>query len=215
MSGAFHVFDNREVLAGALAGAVSQALAAAVRARGQAVLAVSGGSTPALFFEKLTGADIPWSDVKVTLVDERRVPPDSPRSNARLVNETLMKNCAAAARFVPLASPADALSRLDVVVLGMGTDGHTASLFPGGDRLADALDPACRENAVAMTAPGAGEQRVTYVLRVILAARLFLHIEGEAKREAFEKAKAEGPVDDMPVRAILRSPTPVDVYWCR
>jgi 6-phosphogluconolactonase len=214
MMGAFRVFDGREALAEALAGAVSQALAAVVRARGRAVLAVSGGTTPALFFENLSQTDISWSDVDVTLVDERRVPPDSPRANARLVREKLMKNRAAAARFVPLASPADALPRLDVAVLGMGDDGHTASLFPGGDRLKDALDPACRENAVAMTAPGAGEPRVTYVLRMILAARLFLHIEGAAKRRTLDMAKAEGPVEAMPVRAILRSQTPVDVYWC-
>ncbi len=211
------IFDARETLAETLARDVAEELERAIEAKGKATLAVSGGTTPKLFFEKLSEAELPWSRVTVTLVDERQVPETSERSNARLVREHLLKNKAAAARFVPLYGNADAekAASFDVAVLGMGSDGHTASFFPGGDRLAQAIDSDSRERLIEIKAPGAGEPRITFTLPVLEAAgRLKLHIEGAEKKKVLDKALADGPETDMPVRAVLRSATPLTLYWC-
>ncbi|MBI4921201.1 MAG: 6-phosphogluconolactonase [Devosia nanyangense] len=221
-------FRDKDQLAEALADAVAGNLKAGVKARGAASLAVSGGTTPARFFKALSArADVPWEKVTVTLVDERWVDEASDRSNARLVRAGLLQGRALAATFVPLfqggAEPdagkaGVAQSRvpqpLDAAILGMGNDGHTASFFPGGDTLEEALTG--DGPVVAIRAPGAGEPRVTLTLKRLLAARaLYLHIEGEEKVETLERAAAEGPVEDMPVRAILRqTQTPLTIFWC-
>ena len=211
------IFDAREALAETLARDVAEELQRAIEAKGKATLAVSGGSTPKLFFEKLSAVDIPWARVSVTLVDERQVPEESERSNARLVRLHLLKNRAAAARFVPLVSnpEAERVPPFDVAILGMGNDGHTASFFPGGDRLAEALDRSSSRTLIEMNAPGAGEPRLTFTLPILeQAGRLALHIEGTEKQEVLKKALGEGPAEDMPVRAVLRSAAPVTLYWC-
>lgn len=211
------IFEAREALAETLARDVADELARAIEAKGRATLAVSGGTTPKLFFEKLSVIDIPWGRVSVTLVDERQVPESSERSNARLVRQHLLQNKAAAARFVPLVDNPDAenIPAFDVAVLGMGNDGHTASFFPGGDTLAEAIDAETRKRLIAITAPGAGEPRLTFTLPVLAqAGRLALHIEGAEKKQVLKQALAEGPQEDMPVRAVLRGPAPVTLYWC-
>lgn len=221
-------FAGRAELAEALAAAVAEGLKAGVEARGAASLAVSGGATPAAFFTALAAHDdVPWDRVTATLVDERWVDTGADRSNARLVQAKLLQGRAAAARFVPLyqggaqpdAGAASAAQRavpypLDVAVLGMGNDGHTASFFPGGDTLAEALT--AEGPVVALRAPGAGEPRVTLTLPVLLGARaLYLHIEGEEKAATLARALADGPVEDMPVRAVLRAASaPLTIYWC-
>lgn len=211
------IFGAREALAEALARDVAEELARAIEARGRATLAVSGGSTPKLFFEKLSRIGIPWSRVAVTLVDERQVPETSERSNARLVRQHLLQNEAAAARFVPLVDNpgAETIPAFDVAVLGMGNDGHTASFFPGGDTLAEAIDRETPKRLIAISAPGSGEPRLTFTLPVLQSAgRLALHIEGADKKQVLQRALAAGPAEEMPVRAILRSPAPVTLYWC-
>ena len=221
-------FRDKQQLAEALAEAVATNLKSGVKARGAASLAVSGGSTPARFFKALSGReDVPWDKVTVTLVDERWVDEGSDRSNGRLVKANLLQGRAAAAKFVPLyqggAEPdeyaaglaqRDVPQPLDVAILGMGNDGHTASFFPGGDTLDDALT--AEGPVIAIRAPGAGEPRVTLTLPRLLSARaLYLHIEGEEKVETLRQAEAEGPIVDMPVRAILRqNQTPLTIYWC-
>jgi 6-phosphogluconolactonase len=221
-------FPDKDRLAEALAEAIAQDLKTGVRSRGAASLAVSGGSTPARFFRALSQRDdVPWDKVFVTLVDERWVDETSDRSNARLVKANLLTGRAALARFVPLYQggidpDADKSGKglaivprpLDAAVLGMGNDGHTASFFPGGDTLREALT--AEGPVIAIRAPGAGEPRVTLTLRQLLAARaLYLHIEGEEKVETLEQAEAEGPIEAMPVRAILRqTQTPLTIYWC-
>lgn len=221
-------FRDRQQLAEALAGAVAENLKAGVKTRGVASLAVSGGTTPAAFFKALSNRqDVPWDKVTITLVDERWVDESSDRSNGRLVKANLLQGRAAAAKFVPLYQGGDAPDEaaaskaqaavpqpLDAAILGMGNDGHTASFFPGGDTLAAALS--VDGPVIAIRAPGAGEPRVTLTLKCLLSARaLYLHIEGEGKVATLQQAEAEGPIEDMPVRAILRqTQTPLTIYWC-
>lgn len=227
-----HSFTDCHALAAALAERVADRLRAGLVERDVAVLAVSGGRTPLAFFELLARAPLDWARVQITLVDERWVDEDDPRSNARLVRQHLLRDAAAAAHFVPLftgaATPeegqAEAARRVhalplpfDAVVLGMGLDGHTASLFPGGDQLAAALDPHRPAGVLPMRAPDAGEPRITLTLSTLLQTRqLFLHIEGEAKREVLAQARLGlGEAAAYPVRAVLKqSPVPVAVYWC-
>jgi 6-phosphogluconolactonase len=210
------LFADRERLAIDLANDVASALRKRVAAKRSAVLAVSGGTTPTLFFDKLARIGIPWKLVTVTLVDDRQVPETSERSNAQLVRQHLIKHQAAEARFVPLFKnpKAAALPPIDIAILGMGNDGHTASFFPGGDSLAEALDSETPLRLIEITAPGAGEPRITFAMPALLEAQtLILHIEGEEKRRVLERALENGPVEDMPIRAILRANHPLTIYW--
>jgi 6-phosphogluconolactonase len=226
-----HSFTDRPSLAAALAERVAEQLRAGIAERGRAVLAVSGGSTPGPFFDRLSQAELDWSRVEVTLVDERWVDEHNDRSNARLVRSRLLQGPAAAARLVPLyaaaetpeAAIAEVRARIaalpqpfDAVILGMGPDGHTASFFPGGDRLAEALDPRAEVAVLPMRATGAGEPRITLTLSALLDTRaLFLHIEGEPKRQLLADARlGQGAAADYPVRAVLtQSRVPLAVYW--
>ncbi|MEQ8355957.1 MAG: 6-phosphogluconolactonase [Kiloniellaceae bacterium] len=225
-----HRFDSSSALASALARAVARDLRDGLAARGAAVLAVSGGRTPERFFAALAQQPLDWEKVSVTLVDDRWVPLDSPRSNEALLRRSLLQGPAAAARLVGLVGAAaqpeaglrDVTARIaalpqpfDAVVLGMGADGHTASFFPGGDRLAEAIDPVGAAPVLPMRAAGAGEPRITLTLPLITAARaVYLHIEGAEKAEVLERALGGGPVEDMPVRAVLRAAPPPEIYWC-
>lgn len=223
-------FADKATLAKELTESVADRIRAAIAERGAASIAVSGGSTPGKFFQTLGKTkDIDWSKVVVTLVDERWVDETSDRSNALLVNEKMLQGPAASARFFPLysggAEPTDAaiaktnalMAELPqpfaAVILGMGNDGHTASFFPGGDTLDAALTAS--GPTLAIRAPGAGEPRVTFTLpRLLKTDGLYLHIEGESKAEVLDAALGDGPVEDMPIRAVLRSGAPVTVYWC-
>jgi 6-phosphogluconolactonase len=219
--------DSREAQAAALADAVAADLQAALDAKGRATLAVPGGTTPGPFLTALGGKPLDWERIAVTLTDERWVPVSSERSNQRLLAATLFRGAAAGAEFVPLygatAEPADAMGAictalerialpLDVVVLGMGEDMHTASLFPGADKLAQALaDDA--PAAMALRAPGAEEARVTLTAPVLKkAGKAYLLIQGAAKRAALEKA-AGAKLADAPVRAVLDRGGPTEAFW--
>jgi 6-phosphogluconolactonase len=211
-----HDFVNREALAQGLALAIARKLSAAITHKGKALIAVSGGTTPVLLFQHLSQQPITWENVVVTLVDERQVPEDSPRSNARLVRGNLLQAAAAAARFVPLYKNPEAakLPPFDAVILGMGTDGHTASFFPGGNTLSRAIDPHTDETLIGISAPDSGEPRLTFTLPSLLsAAYLALHIEGREKQAVLEKALASDDLLQMPVRAVLKASTPLSVYW--
>lgn len=226
-----HTFPDPATLAESLATTVAEDLRNALAVRGIASLALSGGNTPKHFLQALSRQILPWRNVVATLVDERWVPESNERSNARLLRENLLSAAAAEARFLPLyratPEPGQALpeierdlaalpSPFDALVLGMGNDGHTASFFPGGDRLADALDPATTARVLPMRAPGAGEPRITLTLPPILAARhLYLHIEGAEKRHVLDAAVAGvGEGAGYPIRDVLQhAALPVQVFY--
>lgn len=230
MTANMHAFANGAELAGKLADKVAETLSDGIAARGSASIAVSGGSTPKVFFQVLSSRTIDWGKVTITLVDERFVPADNPRSNHLLVQENLLKDKAAAATFLPLyqavASVEEAAAiatektavvsqPFDVAILGMGNDGHTASFFPGGSNLLTALDPNTPRGIITMEAEGAGEPRLTFTFSSLQDARLLvLHIEGEGKKDVLAKAEAPGEETEMPIRAMLRrAASPVEIYW--
>ncbi|QRM54269.1 6-phosphogluconolactonase [Sinorhizobium sp. BG8] len=230
MTSRFHSFSNGPALAEGLADAVAAALSKAIAERGKASLVVSGGSTPKAFFKALSTRDIAWDKVIVTLVDERFVPADNPRSNHQLVADNLLQNVAARAQFMPLyhaaATAAEAAviatretaaigCPFDVAILGMGTDGHTASFFPGGTNLAQALSAGTPRSVIEMEAEGAGEPRLTFTFSSLQdAGLLVLHIEGQGKKDVLDRANETGEETDMPIRAMLRrAETPIDIYW--
>ncbi len=221
-------FSSRDALAKALSEHAGQVLRDGILERSAASLAVSGGSTPKLLFERLSQADLPWDAVTITLCDERFVSPTSSRSNEALVRDYLLQGRAAEARFLPLfadiasveeaaLSADDAVGALplplDMAVLGMGEDGHTLSFFPDAVELEAALDPASETRVIAIHAPSAGEPRLTLTLPLISEARnVVLHIEGAAKRAAFERAMT-GP-ERLPIRRVLESVArPPIVFW--
>lgn len=222
-------YATPDLLAEALAQYVSAALTNRLLRDGTATLAVSGGQTPVRFLQALSQHPIDWRAVTVTLVDDRWVPESSPRSNAAMVRDNLFRGPAAAARFIPLvndmATPEASRDAVDakikdlalpfaVVVLGMGTDGHTASFFPGDDHLISALAPTNGESVAIVRCEAAAEPRVTLTLPTLLEAdTIALHIEGLAKREVLDAALRGGPITAMPIRAILaRNPAP-KIFW--
>jgi len=226
----FNTFENGAALAEALAERVAGALTEAIAARGHAAIAVSGGSTPKAFFKALSARDLDWSRVIVTLVDERFVPETNERSNHALVSTGLLQGQAAAARFIPLYRPdvsAEQAARLvteetlaicqpfDVVILGMGGDGHTASFFPGGNHLEIALDSETPRGVITMQAEGAGEPRLTFTFSALQDARLLvLHIETAAKKPVIDQALAEGKHSALPIgRVIASAASETEIYW--
>ncbi|MET3589307.1 6-phosphogluconolactonase [Bartonella silvatica] len=223
-------FETPKNLALALADRVAAELSIAVLERKRATLAVSGGTTPKLFFHYLSKVDIDWQNIMITLVDERFVPAQHERSNESLVRHHLLQNFAAKAQFIGLYHKAptvelaafSAASRIntlprpfDVIVLGMGVDGHTASFFPDADRLKQALDLQTQALVLPLHAKSAFAPRLTLTLPVIIQSRcIILHCEGFQKRDCFEEACQEGSELEMPIRSVLRNAHHlVQVYW--
>ena len=226
-----HRFDSIEGLASALASSVADDLARAIEHRGRASLMVSGGQTPVPFLSALARRPIAWAKVIVGLVDERWVAPDHVDSNERLVRQTLLTQQGAAAAFVPMKNDAAGASAgqpaceraiaamprpFDVVVLGMGNDGHTASLFPQIPQLALGLDPTNPALTMATAPATAAHERMSLTLRGVLdSRRIVLLLSGSAKWQVYQRARQPGPAVELPVRAVLdQSMIPVDVYWC-
>ncbi len=223
-------FPDQTRQANALADRVSRLLDRAVSQTGKATLVVSGGSTPVLFFEALSTRDISWNKVTVTLADERWLPPDHEASNEALVKRHLLKNKAAKACFVGLYTGSDSAEEgqaqchkqvkeiglpFDVLILGMGTDGHCASLFPGANGLKEAVELESKRFCVAIKPVSALHDRITLTLSSILSSReIFLLVTGKKKFHVLQKALAPGPLHEMPVRYVLHlSHRPVSVFW--
>lgn len=225
----------------ALAQDIAQRLRDAIAARGHAVLCVSGGKSPIALFEALRVQPLPWSQVRVTLADERCVLPDHPDSNALLVQQHLLQEQAAAAQWVPmvhmsadasstqealpapteLAEQADAAlvaaGCTDVLVLGMGADGHTASLFPDASNLGEALDPHNTRACMAMALPhlpaNAPYPRLSQTLAHLLRARhIVLPLSGNDKLHTLAQAWREANTR-YPISQVLhQTQTPVALW---
>ena len=216
-------YPDRAQLYHGLAKVLAEELGAAITARGHASLSVPGGTTPGPVFDILSQMPLDWSKVAVFLNDERWVGEDSPRSNTGLLRARLLCGPAAKAKLVPLyaaaAQPEDQLAALaeglaphlpiSVLLLGMGADMHTASLFPGADLLTQAL-AADAPPLMALRAEAAGEPRVTLTAPVLQAAEaIHILITGAEKRAAIERAR-NLPPELAPIRAVLDNAT---VHW--
>lgn len=227
-------FDDRATMASALAEAVAENLRAAQRERSRATLAVPGGTTPRDFLRALRACSVDWSRISVTLTDERWVPADHAESNERMVRAELRLEDSsgvsgpAAASWValytghpdPESARAECERRLrpllpfDVVVLGMGVDGHIASLFPRQAGLAAALDPNGDRLCGPARAPDTGAPRLSLHAPALLTARrTYLLISGADKLAVFREALAGANPAELPVAALREVAPPLRVYW--
>jgi 6-phosphogluconolactonase len=228
--GEFIGCEDAAVLTRRLSDRIQELLSEAIRCRGGASLIVSGGMTPVALFEALSGIDMAWEKILISLADERWVDPGNPASNEHLVRTHLLKNKAAIAGFIGLKTPAhmakegeaaceERIRRIpapfDLLILGMGDDGHTASLFPGATALPRALDMTSERICMAVSPPAVPHDRMTLTLPALLNSRhIFVHILGEKKRQVYKKAIAGESPEEMPIRAILgQKRVPVTVWW--
>jgi len=224
-------YDSLDELADAVAGDIGFIIDSAVDARGASLIAVPGGSTGPAIFPKLAAQKLPWKKVAIIPTDDRLVPMDDDRSNVRAIAKTFLP---LGARVVPIATEiadyklagnsADArLQDLpwppDLTWLGMGNDGHTASIFAGAD-LQDALDaPKARRAVGVMPDPlpqDAPVARVTLTRASILSSRtVLITIAGEEKRRVLEQAIADGQSSKLPIgRVLAEAEQPIDIHWC-
>lgn len=215
-----------------IAARLADALSAAVAENGRAIFAGAGGTTPAPIYARLSQADLDWSRVTATLVDERYVPETSPESNAAAMKRDLLTGPAAAATFIPLYTPevtvdraaliaARALKaaggRLDAVLLGMGEDGHICSMFPGSPTLKTLLTPTL--SLTVLGVPSGRDGMAPTIARLsinlpylIEARRVILALKGAAKRAVFER-EATGDPAVQPIAALLAAGVPLEVVW--
>lgn len=223
-----HEFTKREHLVESLKERIVDSLANAILEKGFASLALSGGSTPIKLLQALSNVAFDWQKVSVTLVDERWVDASSDKSNEKLIRENLLINVAKGAEFFPLKTDEqyakDGVSavgatleklslELDVVVLGMGLDAHTASFFPDDEELENALSSS---NLVcATTAKEEPKERITLSRSFLLRSRhLFLHIETKEKKEVFMRASNSDEYKVMPIIAMMQQKEPLlEVYY--
>ena len=226
------VFGDGTAWADACAARLTDTLSVVLAETGRAVFAGSGGSTPTPIYRRMAQANLDWSRIAVTLIDERYVPEASPDSNAALIKQTLLTGPAAAARFVPLFQAAVTVDRaaalaahalaaeggkLDAVLLGMGEDGHICSMFPDSPTLKTLLSPALRPTVLGVPHGRDGAapslERLTINLPYLMTARrVVLAISGTAKRAVFEREAAGDPAT-QPIAALIAARVPLDILW--
>jgi len=223
-----HEFHSREALDLALTNRVCSLLNQAIEKRDTASLVVSGGNTPIGLFQQLSQASIDWSKIYVTLADERWLPTDHAESNERLIRENLLKQHAAALQFIGLYSPAPSPEAavavveqrfkqialpFDLVILGMGEDGHTASLFPDCAERQQALAVDYRYKSIATYPQKAKHPRLSLALATLIQTRhLIVHFTGQSKRSVFENAISHA-VDLPIIQVIAAYSEPCHLYW--
>jgi len=222
-------FSSRNALDAQLAKKVASVLSSAVEKKGKASIAVSGGSTPKGFFNALSQMDLPWNDITITLADERWVGIESDASNTRLVHENLLQNKAVNAKFFHLkqgerlcdetlvdlnVAANNTLLPLDVLILGMGEDGHTASLFPCSQEIDVCFDSSA-ESLIKVVPKTAPHERITFSFAALKTSEnIILHISGKNKKSVLDEALSDNYIKEMPIRAFLQDPEiNTNVYW--
>jgi 6-phosphogluconolactonase len=236
-----HLFDNREQMIAALKAVCETALQKSVEENGEATFMVSGGSTPEPLYKALNQSNLPWESIYVALVDERWVDFNHDKSNEAFIAKHLIQNKAEVTQLIGMknsaATAAEGLADCEsvyqqlaqpfaITILGMGSDGHTASLFPHSQGfphaqgLADAINPNAEPLCAAITAQqsevtGSIVERMTLTVSALLRSQqLILLITGEEKLAVLRKAQMQGDVADMPIRALLQQQKiPLQVYW--
>lgn len=211
MSSILNSFENNEDLTDSLAKNIAIILKKKILKKGFATLIVSGGNTPKKLFEKLSNFSLDWKNVRIGLVDERVIDVNSSDSNENLVRKFLLKNKAKDAKFINMNNQRE-LFPFDVVVLGMGNDAHTASLFPNNEKLKEAYETkSLTININPKTAPYDRISSTLYALKI--AQNIFLHIEGKEKFEVLQKALKNEDKYLMPISAVLNDKDiQVEVY---
>ncbi|WOH38437.1 6-phosphogluconolactonase [Thalassotalea fonticola] len=224
-----NTFRTRNMLDQKFAQRIAKQLTAAISDKGYASIAFSGGSTPKGLFKELSNKNIDWSKVTITLVDDRWVDTQNTDSNDRLLKENLLQNYAANATFFSLKQ-ADALTEqyltnltdqansflpLDVVILGMGEDGHTASIFPCSAQVHQGLDENADPALIKVVPTTAPYERVTFnYAALIQASHLYLHVVGQSKQDVISQALANDDAVAMPIRAFLQNEDKTcNIFW--
>ncbi|WP_250658218.1 6-phosphogluconolactonase [Alkalimarinus coralli] len=227
------LFNNHQEMLNELVDTIARDISRSIKESGETSLAVSGGTTPVNLYDGLSLVDLSWHNVTITLTDERWVPVDHTASNERMVRQHLLQNSAQGARFIslkthhPSAEKAEAelekylqneLPSLDLVILGMGADGHFASLFPHSDVLAKGLDLSSSRQCLATFAPSEPKERISLTLAKILTAKkIYLLMTGEDKLAVYRRACKEinaSAVPNLPITAVLKQDAvPVTVFW--
>ncbi|TMO68651.1 6-phosphogluconolactonase [Pseudoalteromonas aurantia] len=227
------IFESKAQMTEALASLLEVGIANGIKQDGKALVMVSGGSSPAPAYKYLSDLPLEWDKVSIAMVDERWVEPVHEKSNEAFINETLLQNKAADAEFIVMKNSASsalagqvecehayqALKIPDVTILGMGPDGHTASLFPHAEGLESGLqtsDIVCAINAVESAVTGSITERMSLTLNGIARSKeVVLLISGDEKRAMYEQAKSAGSELDIPLRAVINHPQiTLSVFWC-
>lgn len=223
---------SREELEISLCELIVEALKADIDSNSAASLLVSGGSTPKNLFSKLSQENLDWSKVTISLVDERFLPDDHKDQNGKLVRETLLINKAARAKFVSLVQDASneavnlGLCRQNLnliptpfsaVILGMGTDGHTASLFPGSSQLVDGMDLENESDLISSEPTNAPYQRITFTRKALLNTKnLILHCYGEDKEKILNEAKSSNNWTKYPISGFIHQDhVELKTFWSK
>lgn len=228
-------FESRAEMTASAVEYITACINDAVLKNDKAGVLLSGGSSPRPIYEALSQIDLAWDKITIGLVDERWVAPDTPGSNQTFIAQTLLQNKAAAATFIPMKTAhvsadagassvsrdyAKAFDPIDICIMGMGTDGHTASWFPQAKDLERAMDIHGQDKVCAFDATGcpvAGEQteRITLTLPAVLSARhIILLIAGAEKQAVFEAAQSDAKsVFEAPVKALMNAGTKLTVFW--
>lgn len=215
-------FSQKGDLIGYLKNSIVKNLIESIQTHGQATLLVSGGSTPKPLFEALSLEDIAWNKVTISLCDERIVPLSDPNSNANLVKAYLLQNYASKANFVPLYNESDdknlaleyanklidSFKTIDILILGMGEDAHTASLFPNNEKLKDGFDLNYSDSCITLKPTTVLYDRISITLKTILQAQnIYLHFEGENKKMVFQKALDSKDIFTYPIASVFQNRT--------
>lgn len=222
------LYTSTEQLNRSFASNISRILRAGIEENGRASLVVSGGRTPAALFSALSNANLEWDKVDITLADERWVDNSDDASNEKMLRAKLLVNKAASANFLALktqhGNAEDAIQEctanlqnihtpFDVVILGMGEDGHTASLFPCSAQVAEGLDLESGNSYIAVQPTTAPNQRMSLTLPALLNSKnIFLHLTGESKKQVLETVLADNDEMAMPIRAVINN-AEVKLMW--